>query len=114
MIGNSKNIFWLENVKPGVYQFQKITRSTVANTHIIKFNDKNAYSFKIKKPGIHYIGAFKLKYINKGLFKVDEASLTKIRKPESELLPTLLQLSKETRWAPMIKRRMKKLKRKKK
>ena len=103
-------MFYISVLKPGAYQID----SFGGNDHAIFGNTNYTFSiprqdydlgrFKIHRPGVYYIGAFKYKAIHTGFFSPGKFNLVKEQGPSrTELLKRLLKLAQTDAWKARIK-----------
>ena len=110
--------FYGTGLVPGSYQFNTFggTNCLLGNflcgtPHEYSFPAQND-GFRFTKPGLHYVGSYKYKHIDRGMFKSDNFDIEPTRKPtELEVLRKILPHFKGDRWAPHIEARIKELSR---
>lgn len=69
------------------------------------------FRFKIKNPGVYYLGSFKYKEVETGFFEGGKFQLEQVKSPtEKELLVKLIELTKGTVVEPKLQARLKELK----
>ena len=69
-----------------------------------------ADGFRFPKPGLYFLGSYRYKHIDRGLFKADNFDIERTSKPtELEVLQKILPHYKDDRWEPLIKARIREL-----
>lgn len=119
---DDEGLFYLENLPVGSYKLvslegrEKGALST--QPWIIGLpepsSDKAFWrtELRAKKPGVYFLGSYKLKRVKKGgLFSDDKFETIALKKPnEKQVLKKLLKHAKGTKWYKVIKKRIRKLK----
>ncbi len=95
-------MFWLENVKPGKFKLDLLVGQLGQSNIFVELNE----TFRVKRSGLYFIGAFKI--TRKSARKIDFRSASE--PDEKEVLTSLLKLSKGTKWQTLIQKRINKLK----
>ena len=74
--------------------------------------DFKRLEFRAKKPGLYYMGSYKLDLVKEGgLFSVDKYEMIATKSPtEKQVLKKLVKYAKGTRWEKLINERIRKLK----
>jgi len=115
-LGVNKGLFYNSYLPPGSYQLSKFSGSGFfAGEHEYSFpRQGNQTALRITKPGIYFLGSFKYKKVDTGIFEQGKFSIEKINKPtEAELLQRILDENKEIKnsaWGNKIRAHLKKLK----
>jgi len=116
--GVDEGYFYSTGLVPGSYQF-----STFGGVNCLLGNflcgTPHEYSFpaqsegfRFAKPGLYFLGSYKYKHIDRGLFKADNFDIEPTRKPsELEVLKKILPHYQGDRWQPHIEKRIKELSR---
>ena len=118
---NDDGLFYLENLPVGSYKLislegrEKGALST--QPWIISLPEpSHDASFKktelvAKKPGVYFVGSYKLSLVKKGgMFSDDKFETTALKTPnEKQVLKKLIKYAKGTKWEKIIKQRTKKL-----
>ncbi len=118
---DDSGLFYLENLPVGgAFRMDSYGGSTwswwyMSNVHWTYGIDKRefkSYEFKINKPGLHFLGAYKIHRIKaKSFFQEDKYRLAALDPAgEKELLRKLVKNTKDTMWKTVIEDRMKELK----
>jgi hypothetical protein len=105
---------WADNLLPGTYQVAEIIGGTsgvsvgrVVNYHFeFSPKEKNVTSIEVVKPGLYYLGAFKMVEEGEKNF-----NLVKVKSNEKAALQRLLLRNKNPYWAPIINARLAELSR---
>ncbi|MDH4226180.1 MAG: hypothetical protein OEV59_00295 [Deltaproteobacteria bacterium] len=116
LCGVSNGAFWNDRLSAGIYQvleFGRYERTPVVNItrrYPLPEFTKNITAFKVSKPGLYYVGTFKLveEYDEKMGYQFTVVETGKPR--EKEVLEILLPLSEGTKWEALIQKRIKELK----
>jgi len=115
-LGVNKGLFYNSYLPPGSYQLSKFGGSGFfAGEHEYSFpRQGNQTALRITKPGIYFLGSFKYRKVDTGIFEQGRFSIEKIKKPtEAELLQRILDENSEIRdsaWGNKIRAHLKKLK----
>lgn len=115
-LGVTKGLFYNSYLPPGSYQLSKFSGSGFfAGEHEYSFpRQGNQTALRIAKPGIYFLGSFKYKKVDTGMFEQGKFSIENIKKPtEAELLQRILDENSEIKnstWGNKIRAHLKKLK----
>ncbi len=118
-----KGLFWHPRVVPGTYKLTKfggMDGLKIGTVHLFG-STQYEYGFPrqgkgeldpvIEKPGLYFVGAYKVVVKRGGLFKPDEFDIQKLESPtEKELLQQLLAKSDKGEWRARIEKRLAELK----
>lgn len=119
---NDDGLFYLENLPTGSYKLMSIEGrekgALSTQPWIVRLpepSEDKAFrrtELRAKKPGVYFLGSYKLALMKKGgLFSDDKFETTALKKPtEKQVLKKLLKQAKGTRWEKVIKQRISKLK----
>ena len=110
--------FYGTGLVPGSYQFSNfggmnclLGNFLCGTPHEYSFPSQ-ADGFRFPKPGLHYLGSYKYKHIDRGMFKADNFDIERTKKPtELEVLQKILPHYKDDRWKPYIEARIRELSR---
>lgn len=116
-----EDVFYVENLLTGKYRLESFGGNTLSffhrgyfiATHSIDYqmNIDDPVLITIKKPGVHFMGSYKFFEVERGFFEKDQFTLKKIAKPtEKEVLARIVQFSRGTRWEPILRKRLQRLK----
>ena len=114
------DVFYVENLLTGKYRLESFGGNTLSffhrgyalATHSIDYNMNidDPVLIRIKKPGVHFMGSYKFIEVERGFFEDDQFTLKRIAKPtEKEVLARIVEFTKGTRWEPMLRKRLKRL-----
>jgi hypothetical protein len=107
----SDDAFFLENMKSGSYRLSLfVTRLGAASyTQFFPQAGPGVHGFKIDKPGLHYLGAYKYKRAKTG-FNQYKFELIPLTSPnQKEVLQKILPHTKGTQWEDVIRKRLREL-----
>ncbi|HEX7965397.1 MAG TPA: hypothetical protein VF651_06740 [Gammaproteobacteria bacterium] len=97
---------------PGSYQLASLSGSSFLHGAVV-YNfpayGRNEASVRIQKPGIYFLGSFKYKDVETGMFEAGKFDIERVKSPtELELLGRLLKQDwvKGTQWEARIRARM--------
>lgn len=119
---NDDGLFYLENLPVGSYKLISIEGrekgALSTQPWIVRLpepSEDRAFrrtELRAKKPGVYFLGSYKLELMKKGgLFSDDKFETTALKKPtEKQVLKKLLKQAKGTKWEEIIKKRIRKLK----
>jgi hypothetical protein len=66
--------------------------------------------FRFPKPGLYFLGSYKYKHIDRGMFKADNFDIERIKAPtELDVLKKVRKHYENDRWLPLIDKRIKEL-----
>ncbi len=114
-----KGLFWHPRVAPGTYKFLKfggMDGIKIGSVHLFGSTEYQ-YNFPrqgkgdldpvIEKPGLYFVGAYKVVVKRAGIFKPDEFDIQKTDSPtEKELLQQLLAKDDKGEWRARIEKRL--------
>ena len=102
-----EGVFYLENVTPGSYQLNQFggPGGFFSSASFYWFNfPRQSEGFRIRKPGIYYLGAFK--YKKAGSFWNPKFDIEPVKSPsEREVIEKILEFSKDTKWEGQLRSR---------
>jgi hypothetical protein len=104
--------FYVENLTNGSYHISNFVRRLGANTYMsaLPKSGEGAKTFKIEKPGLHFVGAYKYTRIKAG-FNTYTFELKPIASPtQKQILEQILPSTKGTKWEGMVLKRLQALK----
>ena len=119
---NNNGLVYLENLPTGLYKMisvggpdKNILSDTTWTTHFPEPSEDPAFKrleLKAKKPGLYFLGSYKIdKVKDGGFFGTDRFETIAIKKPsEKEVLKQLVEYAKDTKWESIINRRIRQLK----
>lgn len=114
-----RGLFYAEFLKPGSYQLRKFWGCTGCwgffgapwmrgHTYPLPHD---VDGFRIARPGLYFIGAWRYRHIDHGWLRDDAFELDSIAQPsEREILQRLLPNTRGTRWETEVSRRIAELK----
>jgi hypothetical protein len=114
--GVDEGYFFSTGLVPGSYQF-----STFGGVDCLLGNflcgTPHEYSFpaqtdgfRFPKPGLYFLGSYKYKHIDRGMFKADNFDIERIKAPtELDVLKKVRKHYENDRWLPLIDKRIKEL-----
>jgi len=118
---NNEGLFYLENLPAGLYKINSVSgpEKGLSNSHwdwgLPEPHDDAAFKrleLTAKKPGIYFVGSYKIKKVKDGgLFGIDKYETIATKRPsEKQVLKQLITYAKDTKWENAIKQRIKRLK----
>lgn len=110
--------FFATGLVPGSYQFSNfggvnclLGNFLCGTPHEYSFPAQGE-GFRFPKPGLYFLGSYKYKHIDRGMFKADNFDIEPTRKPtELEVLKKILPHYQGDRWQPLIEKRIRELSR---
>lgn len=116
--GVKDGYFFSTGLVPGSYQFSTfggvncLLGSFLCGTpHEYSFPAQGE-GFRFPKAGLYFLGSYKYKHIDRGLFKADNFDIEPVKSPtELEVLKKILPEYQGDRWQPYIEKRIKELSR---
>lgn len=101
--------YWQWYLKPGSYGLDSFGGSGFNSEYTFNMpRQSKALRIVIKKPGVYFLGAYKYKPIETGIFEQGKYDLVEVDKPtEADVLRDLLKLVKGTSVEPKLQARLK-------
>jgi hypothetical protein len=102
-------MFYNPNLVPGIFKFiefggnPKFFLENAIYTFSFPAQGKGEWDPVIEKPGIYFVGSYKYKKIQTGLFEQGKFNIIKIDSPtEKEVLEKLLKYTGKTKWKQRV------------
>lgn len=118
---DNNGMFYLENLPTGLYKINTLSgpekglSQSYWNWEMPSPSDDKSFArleMKAKKPGLYFVGSYKIKKVKDGgLFSVDKYETVATKEvSEKQALQKLIKYASGTKWKKIIERRIKKLK----
>ncbi len=115
----AEGVFWHPRVRPGTFKFIKFGGTSGVNAGPVRLFAGTSYEYAfprqgrgemdpiVEKPGLYYVGSYKVVVKKGGLFKPGEFDIVATGKPsEKELLQKILAKDDKGEWRSRIERRL--------
>jgi len=108
---DTDDAFYLENVKRGSYRLDALSGIYYSSGMLSTFPESGpgAYTFKIDKPGLYFVGAYKYKIIPISLVKRTFELVPLTSPTQKDILQKILPYTKGKKWEALIRKRIREL-----